>query len=102
MALEAVYDDPNVDSVINISLPCIPGLDIDAYVSITGELARKGRKPMVTALVGGEEADNAFDELLGKDVPVFRSPGRAVQAIGMLTDYVRYLKRNRVDPDRRG
>jgi len=102
MALETVYDDPNVDSVINISLPCIPGLDIDAYVSITEELAQKGRKPMVTALVGGEEADNAFEELLGKDVPVFRSPGRAVQTIGMLTDYVRYLKRNGVDPDRRG
>ena len=102
MALEAVYDDPNVDSVINISIPCIPGLDIDAYVSITEELAQKGRKPMVTALVGGEEADNAFDELLGKDVPVFRSPGRAVQAIGMLTDYVRYLERNGVDPDGRG
>ena len=101
-ALEAVYEDPNVDSIINISIPCIPGLDIGAYVSITEGLARRGAKPVVTALVGGEEAERAFDELLGSDVPVFKSPGRAVQAVGMLTDYVRYLESLGVDPGGRG
>jgi acyl-CoA synthetase (NDP forming) len=101
-ALEAVYADPDVDSVINISIPCIPGLDVDAYVSITEEIAKKREKPVVTAMVGGEEADRAFDELLRSDIPVFKSPGRAVQALGMLTDYVRYLERNRVDPHGRG
>lgn len=101
-ALEAVYADPGVDSVINISIPCIPGLDIDAYVSITEEIAKRGEKPVVTAMVGGEEADRAFDDLLRSDIPVFKSPGRAVQALGMLTDYVTYLNKIGVDPHGRG
>ena len=55
-------------------------------------------KPFVTSLVGGEEADFAASELLEEDIPVFSSPGRAVRALGMLTDYTKYLKKRGVDP----
>ena len=98
IALEAVYNDPNVDSVVNICIPVIPDLDINEYIAITKELAKRKKKPFVTSLVGGEEADFAATELLKEDIPVFTSPGRAVRALGMLTDYTKYLKKRGVDP----
>ncbi len=98
IALEAVYDDPNVDSIVNICIPVIPDLDIEEYIKITKELAKRKEKPFVTALVGGEEADYATAELLKEDLPAFESPGRAVRALGMLTGYTKYLQKHGVDP----
>ncbi|MCE7741526.1 MAG: CoA-binding protein [Candidatus Heimdallarchaeota archaeon] len=98
IALEAAYNDPNVDSVVNICVPVIPDLDINEYIAITKEIAKRKEKPFVTSLVGGEEADFATAELLKEDIPVFTSPGRAVKALGMLTDYTKYLKKRGVDP----
>ena len=96
--MEAVYNDPNVDSVVNICIPVIPDLDIEEYIKITKEIAKRKEKPFVTALVGGEEADYATVELLREDIPAFESPGRAVKALGMLTDYTKYLQKHGVDP----
>ena len=98
IALESVYDDPNVDSIVNICIPVIPDLDIEKYIRITKELAKRKEKPFVTALVGGEEADYATAELLKDDLPAFESPGRAVRALGMLTEYTKYLQKHGVDP----
>lgn len=98
IALESVYDDPNVDSIVNICIPVIPDLDIEEYIKITKELAKRKEKPFVTALVGGEEADYATAELLKDDLPAFESPGRAVRALGMLTEYTKYLQKHGVDP----
>ncbi|MHA1399031.1 MAG: acetate--CoA ligase family protein [Candidatus Heimdallarchaeaceae archaeon] len=96
-ALEAVYDDPAVDAVVNICIPSIPNLDINEYIEITRELAKRGEKPFVTALIGGEEADYAFDKLLEEDLAVFKSPGSAIRAIGRLVEYANYLKKHGVD-----
>ena len=98
IALEAVYNDSAVDSVVNICIPVIPDLDINEYMAITKDIAMRKEKPFVTSLVGGEEADFATSELLKEDIPVFESPGRAVRALGMLTDYTKYLKKYGVDP----
>ncbi len=98
IALEAAYNDPEVNSVVNICIPVIPDLDINEYMKITKEIAKRKEKPFVTALVGGEEADFAAAELLREDIPVFTSPGRAVRALGMLTDYTNYLRKHGVDP----
>jgi len=98
IALESVYDDPNVDSIVNICIPVIPDLNIEEYIKITKELAKRKEKPFVTALVGGEEADYATTELLKDDLPAFESPGRAVRALGMLTEYTKYLQKHGVDP----
>ena len=98
IALETVYDDPNVDAVVNLCVAVIPDLDIDEYVSITKELAKRKEKPFATSLLGGEEADNAVKKLLEEDIPVFDSPGRAVRALGMLSDYSKYLRKKGIDP----
>ncbi|MCE7748836.1 MAG: CoA-binding protein [Candidatus Heimdallarchaeota archaeon] len=98
IALESVYDDPNVDSIVNICIPVIPDLDIEEYIKITKELAKRKEKPFVTALVGGEEADYATAELLKDDLPAFESPGRAVRALGMLTEYTKHIQKHGVDP----
>jgi acetyltransferase len=98
IALETIYDDPNVDSIVNLCVAVIPELDIDKYVNITKEFEQRKEKTFVTPLVGGVQADNAVKELLKEDIPVFDSPGRAVRALGMLTDYSKYLRKNGVDP----
>ncbi len=98
IALEAIYDDPNVDSIVNLCIPVIPDLDINEYIEITKEIAKRDKKPFVTALVGGDEADHASKELMKEDIPVFPSPGRAVRALGMLTDYTKYLRKHGIDP----
>lgn len=98
IALETVYNDPNVDSIVNLCVAVIPDLDIDEFVNITREIALRKEKPFVTSILGGEEADNAVKELLKDDIPVFDSPGRAVQALGMLSDYSQFLKKNGIDP----
>jgi acyl-CoA synthetase (NDP forming) len=98
IALEAVYNDPNVDSIVNLCVAVIPDLDINKYVEITKDYAKRKEKTFVTSLIGGEEADGGTDELLKDDIPVFDSPGRAVRALGMLTDYTKYLIKHGVDP----
>ncbi|MCG3225687.1 MAG: CoA-binding protein [Candidatus Heimdallarchaeota archaeon] len=98
IALETVYDDPNVDSIVNLCVAVIPDLDIDEYINITKELAKRKEKPIATSLIGGEEAVFATKELLKEDIPVFDSPGRAVRALGMLSDYSKYLRKNGIDP----
>ncbi|MBY9000620.1 MAG: CoA-binding protein [Candidatus Heimdallarchaeota archaeon] len=97
-AFDVVYNDSNVDSIVNLNIPCIPDLDIDDYVKYTREFALKKKKPFVTALIGGEEGEKATKNLLAEDIPVYPSPGRAVRAIGMLTDYTKYLIKHGVDP----
>jgi len=97
-AFEAVYNDPNVDAIVNLNIPCIPDLDIDDYVKYTSEFAHKKKKPFITALIGGEEGTKATNKLLTEDIPVFPSPGRAVRALGLLTDYTKYLRKHGVDP----
>jgi acyl-CoA synthetase (NDP forming) len=98
IALETVYDDPNVDSIVNLCVTVIPDLDIDEYLQITREVAKRKEKPFVTSLLGGEEADIASRKLLNEDIPAFDSPGRAVRALGMLSDYSKYLRKNGIDP----
>jgi acyl-CoA synthetase (NDP forming) len=97
-AFEAVYNDPNVDAIVNLNIPCIPDLDINDYVKYTSEFAQRKKKPFLTALIGGEEGTKATNKLLAEDIPVFPSPGRAVRALGMLTDYTKYLRKHGVDP----
>jgi acyl-CoA synthetase (NDP forming) len=97
-AFEAVYNDPNVDAIINLNIPCIPDLDINDYVKYTSEFAQRKKKPFLTALIGGEEGTKATNKLLAEDIPVFPSPGRAVRALGLLTDYTKYLRKHGVDP----
>ncbi len=98
IALEAAYEDPNVDSIVNLCIPVIPDLDINEFIQITKDIAKRKEKPFVTALVGGDEAVYGTKELMKDDIPVFPSPGRAVRALGMLTDYVKYLKKHGIDP----
>lgn len=97
IALEAVYSDPNVDSVVNLCLPCIPNLNIEEYIQITKELSKRKEKPFLTALVGGNEAIWGTEKLLQEDVPCFDSPGRAVRAVGLLTQYAKFLERHNVN-----
>ena len=92
-ALEAVYEDPEVDAVVNICIPSIPNLDINEYIEITRKIASRKEKTFVTALIGGEEADYAYDVLLKEDFAVFKSPGSAIRAVGRLVEYVNYLKK---------
>ena len=98
IALEAAYEDPNVDSIVNLCIPVIPDLDINEFIQITKDIAKRKEKPFVTALVGGDEAVYGTLELMKDDIPVFPSPGRAVRALGMLTDYVKYLQKHGIDP----
>jgi acetyltransferase len=83
-ALEIVLSDPNVDSVILISLPptFLPAVDLAA--ALVGVI-RRFKKPVLACLMRGEPMHSARQHLEEHGVPTFDTPDGAARALRALT-----------------
>ncbi len=86
-ALRAVLDDPSVDSVIAIFTP----LHTDALgiADSIHTVAREATKPVLAALFG--EAQEKLRR--AQDLPVFTFPEAAAYALGAVTEYAQWRRR---------
>jgi len=83
-ALQIVLDDPNVDSVVFITLPptFLPAMDVARAVA---PVASAASKPVVTCFMHGHAMLEARAHLEHLGVPTFDAPDRAARALIHLT-----------------
>jgi len=87
-ALRAVLDDPSVDSVITIFTPL--HTDAAGIAQAIRTVGREATKPVLAAVFG--EAQERLRE--SRDMPVFTFPEAAAYALGMVTDYAAWRRRD--------
>ena len=83
--LEKLLKRDDVDAVVVVALPQIPGLR-GKLIDYLAE-AKKYGKPIISILIGSHEAEKFKDELENKGIPVFESPERAARALRALYQY---------------
>jgi len=79
-ALQTVLDDPNVDSVVFITLPptFLPAIDVARAVA---PVVVGADKPVVTCFMHGYAMNEARSHLEGLGIPTFDTPDRAALAL---------------------
>jgi acetyltransferase len=92
MALKAALKNKNIDSVI--ALYCETAVfDAENLTSLIDESYksyRRGGKPLVFSIFGGEAIENSIVELRRKGIPVFDDVYQGVSSLGAMEYYRRY------------
>jgi acetyltransferase len=93
LALEAVLDDPNVDTVLVLLTPQAmtePAATAEAMVRITKQ---KPAKPVLTCFLGADKIQEGIRILRRGGIPQIDASESAVATIKVMTDYVRWCSR---------
>jgi acetyltransferase len=92
-ALKAALDNKNVHTVI--ALYCETAVfDLEALTSVIEEsytLYKKGKKPIIFSLLGGDRTEKILDVLIDKRVPVYADVYDCVSSVGALYTYYHHL-----------
>ncbi|MEK7677285.1 MAG: acetate--CoA ligase family protein [Verrucomicrobiota bacterium] len=90
-AFELIQEDPNTDAIIVLSTP----QNMTRPLELANRLAaaNKGRKPLLTAFLGGNEMVAAKERLMALGIPNYSSPERAVAALRALCHYAAWRRR---------
>jgi len=85
-SLDVVLDADEVGGAVVLSVPTAL-FEFEDLADVIGDLQQKHEKPVVTCLMGGEEADRAADRLKAYGIPNYFDPARAVPSLEALADY---------------
>ena len=85
-SLDVVLGADDVGGAVVLSVPTAL-FEFEDLAEVIGDLYRKHGKPVVTCLMGGEEADRAADKLNAYGIPNYFDPARAVPSLEALADY---------------
>lgn len=89
-ALDVVLADPGVDAVLVILTPQAM-TDSTATARAVGEIAKKHKKPVLAAWMGGHTVAEGMQVLNDCGVPSYTTPEKAVRAFMHLVSYARNL-----------
>ncbi|GAB4135438.1 MAG: bifunctional acetate--CoA ligase family protein/GNAT family N-acetyltransferase [Thermogutta sp.] len=89
-ALDVVLSDPGVDAVLVILTPQAM-TDSTATARAVGEIAKKHKKPVLAAWMGGHTVAEGMQVLNDCGVPSYTTPEKAVRAFMHLVSYARNL-----------
>lgn len=89
-ALEVVAEDPNVDAVFVILTPQAM-TDSTGTALAVAEAAKKHKKPVLAAWMGGQTVGQGMQILSENNVPCYTTPEKAVRAFMHLVSYARNL-----------
>ncbi|AXG09769.1 acetate--CoA ligase family protein [Haloplanus rubicundus] len=89
------------ESVAGAIVLCVPTetLEFDDLADAIGDLQRRHEKPVVTCLMGGEEADRAANTLESYGIPNYFDPERAVSSLEVLAKYRDVTEREYESPE---
>lgn len=90
-ALKALIRDPNVDSLIVITLFQTSQMGMDV-VDVVIDADLKTDKPILLASAGGGFTALARKLIEGAGTPTYPTPARAVHALAAVTKYAKYLR----------
>lgn len=90
-ALKVLLAAPDVDAVMVLNCPTAVADSADIADAVTGASEARGRKPVLTAWLGGEAVADARRRLAAAGLPTYATPEEAVQVYSLLAS----ARRNR-------
>jgi len=90
-ALKVLQEDPNTDAIVVLATP----QNMTQPMKLAEELNHHhdGKKPILAALMGGDEVFRAQDYLTSVGIPNYPSPERAILALRAMLDYREWKRR---------
>ncbi|MHB1307719.1 MAG: acetate--CoA ligase alpha subunit [Limisphaerales bacterium] len=90
-AFEILQEDDNIDAVIVVATP----QNMTRPLELAEKLAatNRGKKPLLTVFMGGEEVAAAKVRLMELGIPNYPAPNRAVAALRAMVDYAAWRRR---------
>jgi acyl-CoA synthetase (NDP forming) len=90
--VETVAADPEVDALFNVLWANPTGRIVSNYVKAYERIKDRVRKPIATWIYGPnvEVATDLAQQIEGMGFPVFNSPEKCVQALGLAWEHKRY------------
>jgi acetyltransferase len=91
-AFDILQDDEKIDSIIGVSTPQNMTRPLELAEKLAA--AHRGKKPLLTAFMGGQEVAAAKDRLMALGIPNYPAPDRAVAALKAMCDYAAWRRRS--------
>jgi len=90
-SFELAQDDENIDAIVVVVTP----QNMTAPLQLAERLAavHKGKKPLLSAFMGGDDVAKAKEELMALGIPNYPSPDRAMGALRAMCDYNAWRRR---------
>jgi acetyltransferase len=95
--LDVVLGADTVGGVVVLSVPTAL-FEFEELAALVGDVQSQHGKPVVTCLMGGEEADRAGDTLATYGIPNYFDPSRAVSGLEALAEYEEVRDRDHESP----
>jgi len=90
-AFAAIQEDENVDAIIVVATPQNMTRPLELAEKLAA--AHQGKKPLLTAFMGGEEVAAGKVRLMELGIPNYPAPDRAVAALRAMCDYAAWRRR---------
>lgn len=90
-AFEILQEDENIDAFIVVATPQNMTRPLELAERL--HAANKGKKPLLTAFMGGEEVIAGKAKLMELGIPNYPAPDRAVAALKAMVDYAQWRRR---------
>jgi len=90
-SFELAQDDDNIDAIVVVVTP----QNMTAPLQLAQQLAAShhGKKPLLTAFMGGNDVELAKEQLMALGIPNYPSPDRAMGALRAMCDYNAWRRR---------
>jgi len=90
-AFELIQQDDNIDAVVVIATPQNMTRPLELAEKLAA--ANQGKKPLLTAFMGGDEVAAGREKLMALGIPNYQSPERAISALKAMCDYGAWRRR---------
>jgi len=94
-AVEMLLNDERVKNIVVLycDAPIAHPFEV-AKAIVRASSSSTAQKPIVTNFIGGEECTTGMRRLMKHHIPVYETPEDAMEALGQLLDYFRFLNRS--------
>lgn len=96
-AMEVALGDRGVGGAVILCVPTAT-IDFGELADAIGDVQSRHTKPVVTCLMGGEEADRAADRMEAAGIPNHFDPARAISSLESLANYREVTERHYESP----
>jgi acetyltransferase len=90
-SLQVLQEEDDIDAIVVVVTP----QNMTQPLPLAGKLAEvhNGKKPLLTAFMGGEAVEGAKEKLMAAGIPNYPSPERAMDALRAMCDYAAWRGR---------
>ena len=92
--LEVVLKEDGIDGIVVLLTPQAM-IDVAEAARIIVEVTKGSEKPIAASFIGADKVAAGIDILQRNNIPHYPTPERAVEAMAVLADYVKWLERPR-------